>query len=132
MDGVDNLPSASSDALLTPLEAQERACPSARLNQGATKEQIAALEVPALALVLAVEAADRRRRQAEWLAQRLASFGHSPTRKDGRELECGHAFCRHGCAYCWLDASEKAAVTSRERRARRADRGKASVELRTN
>ena len=80
--------------------------------------------VPALALALAVDAADRRRRQAEWLAQRLASYGHSPTRKDGRELECGHAFCRHGCAYCWLDVAEKSAGSVMERRARRAGRGK--------
>ena len=65
--------------------------------------------VPAMALALAVEAAERRRRQVEWLAKRLAAYGHSPARKDGRELECGHAYCRHGCALCWMEAAEKAA-----------------------
>lgn len=62
-----------------------------------------------LALLLSVDTATRWRLEAEWLARKLANFGHSPTRKDGREIECGHAFCRDGCAYCWLDAAEKAA-----------------------
>ena len=62
-----------------------------------------------LALLLSVETATRWRLEAEWLARKLAGFGHSPTRKDGREIDCGHAFCRDGCAYCWLDAAEKAA-----------------------
>ncbi len=75
--------------------------------------------VPVLALALAVDAADRRLRQIEWLAQKLAAYGHSPTRKDGRELECGHAFCRHGCAFCWVEASEHATEkTERRRRGR--------------
>ena len=51
--------------------------------------------VPAMALALAVEAAERRRRQVEWLAKRLAAYGHSPARKDGRELECLQAFMSH-------------------------------------
>lgn len=63
---------------------------------------------PALALALAVDAADRHRREAEWLAAKLAAYGHTPARKDGREIDCGHAFCRDGCAYCWLTAAEKA------------------------
>ena len=78
-----------------------------------------AATVPALALALAVDAADHRRRQVEWLARKLASFGHSPTRKDGRELECGHAFCRHGCGYCWVEASERATETPEPERRRR-------------
>ena len=64
--------------------------------------------VPALALALAVDVADRRRRQIEWLAQKMAAFRHAPTQKDGRRLDCGHSYCRDGCAYCWVEASERA------------------------
>ena len=72
-----------------------------------------------LALFFAVEAARRWRLEAEWLAQKLAGFGHSPTRKDGRTLDCGHYFCRDGCAYCWLEAAERTAEQKPRRRAGR-------------
>lgn len=121
-DGMDKEPSTTAGAQKGALEAQERACPDTRRSP---LEAGARLGVPALVLALAVEAAEARRRQAEWLAQRLASFGHSPTRKDGRELDCGHAFCRNGCAYCWLDVSEKAAGRIAGRRTRGGGRGKA-------
>lgn len=83
--------------------------------------------VPAMALALAVEAAERRRRQVEWLANRLAAYGHSPARKDGRELECGHAYCRHGCALCWVTASEKAADAEPEPECRRGWNGQGRI-----
>ena len=72
-----------------------------------------------LALFFAVEAARRWRLEAEWLAQKLAGFGHSPTRKDGRTLDCGHYFCRDGYAYCWLEAAERTAEQKPRRRAGR-------------
>ena len=75
-----------------------------------------------LVLLLSVEMAARWRLEAEWLAQKLAAFGHSPTRKDGRTLDCGHYFCRHGCSYCWLDAAEKAADSMAQTGRRRAGR----------
>ena len=78
----------------------------------------------ALALFLSVGMAGRLRLEAEWLAQKLAGFGHSPTRKDGREIGCGHAFCRDGCAYCWLDAAEKAAGRLMEQKPRRRGRAR--------
>lgn len=65
--------------------------------------------VPALALAMAVDAAERRRRQVEWLARKLAAYGHSPTKAEGRALPCGHHHCRDGCAFCWVTASEHAA-----------------------
>jgi len=37
MDAMDNLPSEPADALREALEAPEKACPDARLKQGATK-----------------------------------------------------------------------------------------------
>ena len=73
----------------------------------------------ALALFFAVGTARRWRLEAEWLAQKLAGFGHSPTRKDGRTLDCGHYFCRDGCAFCWLEAAEKAADRTMEQKPRR-------------
>ncbi len=73
----------------------------------------------ALALFFAVGTARRWRLEAEWLAQKLAGFGHSPTRKDGRTLDCGHYFCRDGCAFCWLEAAEKSAGRTMERKPRR-------------
>ncbi len=73
----------------------------------------------ALALFFAVGTAQRWRLEAEWLAQKLAGFGHSPTRKDGRTLDCGHYFCRDGCAFCWLEAAEKSADRAMERKPRR-------------
>ncbi len=81
---------------------------------------------PALALALAVDAADRRRREAEWLAAKLAAYGHAPTKKDGRSLPCGHGHCKDGCAYCWLEAAERAADAEPEpeRRYRWTGRGR--------
>lgn len=75
--------------------------------------------VPALALALAVDAAEHRRRQVEWLAKRLAAYGHSPTQKEGRLLDCGHHHCRDGCAYCWVTASEQATEEPEPERRRR-------------
>lgn len=71
-----------------------------------------------LALFLSVGTANRWRLGAEWLASKLAQFGHSPTKADGREIDCGHAFCRDGCAYCWIDAAEKAADRLTEQKSR--------------
>ena len=73
----------------------------------------------ALAFFFAVGTAQRWRLEAEWLAQKLAGFGHSPTRKDGRMLDCGHYFCRDGCAFCWLEAAEKATGRTMEQKPRR-------------
>lgn len=73
---------------------------------------------PALALALAVDAADRHRREAEWLASKLASYGHAPAKAEGRSLPCGHRHCRDGCAYCWLTAAEHAATVPEPKRKR--------------
>ncbi len=70
----------------------------------------------AVALLLSVETAGRLRLETEWLASKLARFGHSPTRSDGRDIECGHYFCRDGCAFCWIDAAEKTAGRVMEQR----------------
>ena len=138
-EAVDVKPSPAGEGLREALRAQKGHVPApastegeprktaqtaARFKQEGSRDAGEVPDVPALALALAVEAAEARRRQAEWLAQRLASYGHSPTRKDGRELDCGHAFCRHGCAYCWIDAATKAASRAVEKRTRRDGRGK--------
>ena len=123
---VDVKPSPAGEGLREALRAQEGHVPAlastedeprvpdqtaARFKQAGSGENDEVPDVPALALALAVEAAESRRRQAEWLAQRLASYGHNPTRKDGRELDCGHAFCRHGCAYGWIAVASRAVET---------------------
>ena len=76
-------------------------------------------DLSAVALLLSMETVGRLTLETEWLASKLAKFGHSPTRADGRDIECGHAFCRDGCAYCWLDAAEKAAGRTAEQRGKR-------------
>ncbi len=73
----------------------------------------------AVALLLSMETVGRLQLETEWLASKLARFGHSPTIADGREIDCGHAFCRDGCAYCWLDAAEKAAGKAVEQRGKK-------------
>ncbi len=101
------------------MDAGREAGLPARTCKGKVSSVEERADLSAVALLLSVEAVGRLRLETEWLASKLASYGHSPTKKDGRDIECGHAFCRDGCAYCWLDAAEKAAGRAAEQRGKR-------------